>query len=1178
MSALLTQLQNILQSWDDIQPLLNEHSKTEDPSVATTAAINNSVILEDNPLHRGENAGDSIIDEGHTQLSSVSFPTITKVSELVKDNGSFSLYHNSRQVLSRLELARAALALFASNAGAYRPILTNLLRYVFECIDFLIDNQAPPTHASPTDDTSAAATGNVSTSCGLGLEISKAEDVVASAHQKVLLVESRMSALVEESTAQRDRFKAQLLVQQQTQTKLEHLLEKQVELNHMLTSYPVSQHDGEGPVLDFSRTMNMTSRRRAAYAQQLIARAEKESTIMELDARVEELTLERDNLQEKLVSLKKLNTKYARQAIELSARLNILRNHNIALASDAVLYQHDAIREKQKSQKIERDLMVTRNIILVLLEVRRHEMLFRFNNPIASTNAAKTEKNVETMGTKGSMEDPLQSSKNDILDACSHLFASSESPGNESRCRKDDLGLASNPVSLNRTVHVNSDALACTTEDFLASVQDNILRKQLQDIMHIKDASNGGAAKSALLKLLNLQWGGFTGNNKLQTGKQLPMLKDVRSHPWVRPYGRNCNVPLHLRSRDCVMLIPFHPLVAECFVHELLSQRLEFFEFYGRAARSLDSVAKGNHFNATDVVAQRKDLEKCSSFAKASEGRNFCFCTTKTMSVPLDEFIVLFINMVWLNKNAIVVPEATPPQDRTEKDTPSTPIQNQRLGQSLTNDPTANTLEFFHQYSSFHGLEATSERTIPEQQSQLTMEGLKLAYGLDVASRRQDCSFLTYAYGLASRGELSEVIFTVVRQERDVFLALCEAVEKEHISRKGSRYPVMESSVVERYHSPRSQNHPPVKSNMMPLQGTSTSDSESTIKKTHHPLGCIPTPQLARILICMFPSYPISRIEQMVMAAIEDGADTIQAPHMLHYTVLLPERLLPGSVASGTAVELSAFWSEGRFATLFYKSICDDALESMQLLEDTLQGFGDSLAMQKRHVGLMETFRNSTNFDSMDLLVSAEQLTTFGLKVLPVAEGRRWGPALTSVLTRCPLFRPASLALRAGSIRENETQNSEGEVAVSPTSQPTNSGQEIDRMTSASPTRKSITGVSAFTSGVGYVKLAEVMLYLRCHVILRRGLYSNYVEAAQPAQDMLGALSQEEAFQSVWTEAHLEYVKTLQDTWEHYALEGESVLVADAEFFWMLLFEADPHRSRIWATAAASHGSPLLRH
>ncbi|CCW68407.1 unnamed protein product [Phytomonas sp. Hart1] len=1178
MSALLIQLQTILKSWDDIQSLSNEHSKTEDPFFETSSAIGNFVSFEKDPLHDDTHIGDSIIDEMHPQSSPVSLPMSIKISELIEKGGtSFSSYHNNRQVLCRLELARAALALFASNAGAYRPILTHLLRYVFECIDFLINNQALLTHPSPSDDTSAAAKGTLSSACGLGVDISKAEDVVASAHQKVQLVESRMSALIEESTAQRDRFKAQLLAQQQTQTKLELLLQNQIELNHLLTNHPLGHHDRGEPMLDPTGAANM-NHRQAIYAQQLIARAEKESTIMELDTRVEQLTLERDNLQGKLLSLKKLNTNYARQAIELSARLNILRNHNIALSSDAVLYQHDKTRERQKSLKLQTDLMVARNMILVLLEVRRHDMFFRFSNPIANSNITKTDKNVEALGNKGSIEGALPPSRNDILDACTQLYTSSESPLNGGRRRKDDMSLTSDSVNLKSTLHANLDVPMCTTEDLFASVQDNMLRKQLQDIMLINDTSNGGAAKGALLKLLNLQWGGRTGSDKSPSHSQVPMLKDARFHCWVPPYGLNCNVPLHLCSRDCVMLIPFHPLVAECFVHELLSQRLEFFEFYVRAPLTLNSDSKGKHLTSSDNAAQNSDLEEVVLPAKESDKCNFYFPTTNPMLLPLDEFIVLFISMVWLNKNAVTVPEATHPQDIIEKDNPTSSILNQRMGKSVTIDASSKAIQFFHQYSSFHGFQAASEHTVFEKQSQLTVEGLKLAYGLDVVSRRQDCSFLTYAYGLVSRREISEIIFAVMRHERDVFLMLCETVEREHLSRRGTTHPAKHGSIKEPHHKPSLSDPPMIDPNLASSNGAMASDTQSSIQAIPHLVGCIPTLQLARILISIFPSYPISRIEEMVMAGIEDGADLVQAPHMLYYNVLLPERLLPGSVVKRTEMELSVFLSEGRFATMFYKSICDDALESMQLLDDTLQKFGATLAIQKRQMGLIDTLRNSTNFYSPDILVSAEQLTVFALKKLPAAEGRRWGPALTSVFTRCPLLHPALLASRASPILENETHDTESEIPMVPTSQSAHSGHEVFSNPSALPIKNSIANLNAFRGETGSVKLSEIMIYLRCHIVLRRGLYSKYVEAVQPAQVSQGTSIQDGTFQPVWTEAHLEYLKTLQDIWEHNVLKDESVLVTDAEFFWKLLLEVDPYRARVWTTADISHGSPLLRH
>lgn len=256
----------------------------------------------------------------------------------------------SRRRITRLELARAALALFTSNSGIYRPILQKTLGFIFGLIDEFLEENAD---VSKRD----AALQNA-----LPHWSPKENEEVATAHERMRMMEVRMAKLVEEAATQRDHLKAEIVASQAREAKMEALLKHQIILSHsMWTTEDVT-------------LLANNKQSDALYVKRLIARAENEKAIDELQKELAAMQQERDDLNRRVQELMELNGKYAHQCVELAARLSILTDHNIGMAISCEKYQNDVLAEKRRTEKHWQDLQIVRNVVMAAFMNRHHAL------------------------------------------------------------------------------------------------------------------------------------------------------------------------------------------------------------------------------------------------------------------------------------------------------------------------------------------------------------------------------------------------------------------------------------------------------------------------------------------------------------------------------------------------------------------------------------------------------------------------------------------------------------------------------------------------------------------------------------------------------------------------------------------------------------------------------------
>ncbi|PWU95971.1 hypothetical protein C4B63_20g160 [Trypanosoma cruzi] len=256
----------------------------------------------------------------------------------------------SRQRITKVELARAALALFTSNSGIYRPILQKTLGFIFGLIDELLEEKMdlPCREETPQN--------------FLPLWMATENEEVATAHERMRKMEVRMAKLVDEAATQRDHLKAEIAATRAREAKLEGLLKHQILLSHakgMADDVFLGPGDKETDAL---------------YVKRLIARAENEKAIDELQGELRLLQNERNELSNRIQQLMELNGKYARLCVELAARLSVLTDHNIAIAVDCKRHQNEVLVEKQRSERYQVEIQVIRNVLMTLFMNRNHSV------------------------------------------------------------------------------------------------------------------------------------------------------------------------------------------------------------------------------------------------------------------------------------------------------------------------------------------------------------------------------------------------------------------------------------------------------------------------------------------------------------------------------------------------------------------------------------------------------------------------------------------------------------------------------------------------------------------------------------------------------------------------------------------------------------------------------------
>ncbi|KPA84956.1 hypothetical protein ABB37_01396 [Leptomonas pyrrhocoris] len=1040
---------------------------------------------------------------------------------------------HARAATTKLELARAALALFTSNAGAFRPALVKMFRFLFDHIDELRDDVAHCAMERVLWQQGEGGQGAAGTTIGSSSKASELggtpeeQNAVVAAYEKVRLTESRMAALVEEASVQRDHFKSQIEALKKQQYHLEDLLQHQMELTQTLLDHRLRQElvgggvgavqsswageaaantgatatsgaafpmrsddarDGnaagpnaspfvavaasataterKGGAVDMDMTVkgrHPAERRDAAYVQRLIQRAGRELTLERTEDQLRELRAQHDGLENKVQSLLRLNGKYARQCIELSARLSIIHENNIALSADVQLYQRDYLKEQQRSANLQHALYVARGIVLITLQVQpgyHADELLEQLEVIDKTSADPKWKRFDDQHSN--------------LTQNSRWHTVAVKPSSSSVDADCTNNTASPTPQLDEMDKI---------DEALRAVPELELRSQLQEVLQVDDVDTRCKVKVALLRLLELQTqlsaklhegGGVAATagtaDAAAANTSEGWLSAPCSHNWAPPYGLRPSVPRHLRSATTVPLLFLHPVLAEAFVHELLTQRQKLLAFTQAQLEHANSLASATAVEKSGDVKLKKRSRVTSP--RELDLHKFSTLANPNSSVPFSDFIELFILVVWLNRADRYLP-LLPAAERTRLEEEAQIREEARerrvsrlvaQGALLSRDKrTGGGKDQMHitkgpvVHTSLWELRHVLHLVRPSTDlANLPFEGLQLTYTLDVTSRQVSAGPLTYAYGLVSRGTLCEALFYVLRAERETLLHLCRAVDAAMTAHARDVHKT--ASPVEG--KPASSSSVAAAAEKAAQK---TKDAESVN-------GWIPTVQLVRILLVMYPGYPASKLEELIAAAVSDCTVGAESPATLFYEVLLPGRMLPGPTVAATSADTSVATGT-KFASIFYSAICDDVLASMQMVEDSVYDF----SLGQLQSGPAPTEHASTSAAADDALgcggtasVTAHEITSSAFFGIPRREGQQWGAGLRSAIHRWPCLR-RTIADPGKAPAENAQ---EGTVELT----------EADQV-----------------SSVARVPVGEVMPYLRRNVIVRRGTFVSSETAAATA-------------------------------------------------------------------------------
>ncbi|CAJ1034494.1 hypothetical protein Q4I30_006836 [Leishmania utingensis] len=1186
---------------------------------------------------------------------------------------------HSRVATTKLELARAALALFASNAGVYRPFLVRLLRFLFDHVDELRQEQGQ-LRMDWWMRQQGLGSSTAKTAGGGGGELEGAtpeeQNAVAAAYEKVRATESRMAALVEEAAVQRDHFKSQMEMQKRHQHHLEDLLRHQMEMTQMLLDHRLRQdlisgkqsaavtlvtavthsfqgnrsvvgaslgvdggddshetHEASNPAKAAALTtrdilglecyqapIRPPERRDAAYVQRLISRAEKELLLERTEDQLRELRVQHEAMQDRIQSLLKLNSRYARQSVELSARLSILHEHNVALATDVHLFQRDYLREQQRTERLQRDLQGARGIVLTMLQVQ-------FGQQEASKEDRSELQQAETTGSHLSATDNGSDTRmHYAFETAAHVAPAATTVVTDPEEMAPALGCK---VMRSEEKHVTL-ATEDHAQEALHLASGKGLCNQLQGLLRASDPQHADV-KASLLEFLHLRGdaglqGSRNGNNDFffsSSPRAQGWLSPASVPQWVPPYGLRSDVPLQLRSRTSVPLLQLHPIVAEAFVHELLSQRQELLWFSQQQLKERQAVLR-----ATDGRAcHRRGSRRASTTMAAAVLTSF------------QEYIGLFVLVVLLNRSDYYTYRLSPAA-RTRLDEDARAGQGSRGGfvcQTATHGNPVRDSGVAPQPRD-QGIVCTSLWDLRHilctmrtaDMEQLPVEGLQLTYALDRASLQLSAGPLTYAYGLASRGTVCDVLFDLLRAERFVFVELCRAVEADLLAKTQAEQ--------ERWAEALRQDRPihVVRSKDPQLHGADQAaaalPSPPAGRRSSTPLrGRIPVAQVARILLAMYPGYSTTIMEQLIRSAVADGTNAAENPVILFYEVLLPSRMLPGPTASSMSIDPSMAVGTS-FASLFYTAICDDALESMQMVEDSVCGFARGQPQSSGMSALLST--GAVAVASGATTATAQQLTSLAFLGVPRVEAQCWGPFLRSAIYRWPLLRATvadgplevlSTPIHDAALGEDAGTTDKGPallddeivamVAVAGTSGRSSPASSIV-FPAVTPSLRPTLDLSsaedakaaAEVSPVARVSVEEVVPYLRQHLLLRRGLYdwaAGTAAAAAPV-DISPPSSEEEsqatpiALKKVvaesargasttgtkerahdWSAAHGDLLQYWDAQWAQFSgvtAASPSPFVGPTEPAELkrMLKQIDPHRACAWGSELLSSENSLM--
>jgi hypothetical protein len=201
--------------------------------------------------------------------------------------------------LQRVDIARAVLALFASGSGAYRTSLQQLFDLMFRVIDRFSEDRVRVQVQAPSSNVTS-------------LDSLHSDPFETLREQRL-----RMDALVSDAATQRDALIQQIAVVEEERNHAQMLLCHQMNKGQR-------QADGDSVV-------------------RAVRKAEAEKLADELTKEISGHRVEVSELRRQNASLRELNSKYAAQALELSARLKVLTDHNHRLGSSLTILRHDLI-------------------------------------------------------------------------------------------------------------------------------------------------------------------------------------------------------------------------------------------------------------------------------------------------------------------------------------------------------------------------------------------------------------------------------------------------------------------------------------------------------------------------------------------------------------------------------------------------------------------------------------------------------------------------------------------------------------------------------------------------------------------------------------------------------------------------------------------------------------------
>lgn len=229
------------------------------------------------------------------------------------------------------ETARAVLQLYTTAAGCYEPLLRQLHDFAFDLIDYLVNDRADAGVAVARVPGGAAAA-----SVEQQLD---AADKCTYAFRRVEDAERRMDGVVAEAKRRQEEADERIRSLEKEVGVLSEQLEFTIMRNRRVKENP------DATRLD----KDELDRERTIVELRMLLDAEKKC--------VDGLHDDVDRLHQRIADLKTLNGKYARQAVELAARVRVYNEHNDKFATLLSLQHDEKIATDKENELLRAELM-----------------------------------------------------------------------------------------------------------------------------------------------------------------------------------------------------------------------------------------------------------------------------------------------------------------------------------------------------------------------------------------------------------------------------------------------------------------------------------------------------------------------------------------------------------------------------------------------------------------------------------------------------------------------------------------------------------------------------------------------------------------------------------------------------------------------------------------------------